>query len=58
MYTGPERRRVKRPNSSWQRLLDITFAAARKIEAPSTEVPLTKEEVFGKLALESEAADA
>ena len=32
-YTGPERRLKPRPTSRFQRLLDIAFSHARKLEA-------------------------
>jgi hypothetical protein len=38
-YSGPERRLRPRPVSTFQRLMDISFNAARKLESTGTKVP-------------------
>ena len=65
-YAGPERRQRPRPVSRFQRLMDISFHHARKVERTSTNVPLidstflflTSAEEERTLVLESEAPNA
>src|SRR5271157_3351730 len=67
MYAGPERRLRPRPVSRFQRLMDISFHHARKVERTSTNVLplvdstflfLTSAEEERTLVLESEAPNA
>lgn len=65
-YVGRERREKPRPVSRFQRLMDIAFHHARRVERTSTEVPLvdsmflflTPEPDSGIVVVESEAPNA